>query len=195
MEQFLPSDLAVFTHSNPDIRIDLHQCSSRDVAHAVFHREAELGICGPCEEVAPLQSRPYRTERLVLVMPESHQLARLKKLSYVQSLDFEQIAMRGSSTVQATLDRVARQQRRRLRQRIEVDSLSAMCRMIECGMGIGVMPLGAFQALGERRLHAAELTDPWALRALNLYALDFKALPAPAQRFVERLTAVERGGE
>lgn len=191
VEQFLPADLAVFAHSNPDIRIDLRQCSSGAVAHAVFHREAELGICGACDEVLPLQWRPYRTERLVLVMPEHHALARLRKLSYVQSLDHEQIGVRGSSTVQATLNRVAREQRRTLRQRIEVDSLSAMCRMIECGMGIGVMPLGAFQALGERRLHAAELTDPWAVRALNIYALDFAALAAPARRFVERLTAAE----
>ncbi|MBS1211061.1 MAG: LysR family transcriptional regulator [Proteobacteria bacterium] len=194
VEQFLPSDLAVFTHSNPDIRIDLHQCSSRAVAHSVFQREAELGICGSCDEVAALQSRAYRTERLVLVMPESHPLACMRKLSYVQSLDYEQIGLRGSSTVQATLNSVARQQRRSLRQRIEVDSLSAMCRMIECGMGIGVMPLGAFQALGERCLHAVELTDPWAIRALNIYALDFKTLSAPAQHFVERLTMVERSG-
>lgn len=188
VEQFLPGDLSAFARSHPDIRIDLRQSSSSSVAHAVLNREADLGICGRSDEVTHLQSRPYRTERLVLVMPRGHPLAGLRRLEYARALDFEQIGVRGSSTVQARLAEVARDARRVLRQRIEVDSLSALCRMIECGMGIGVMPLGAFQALGERNLHAAELTDPWAVRALNLYALDFAALPAPAKRFVERIT-------
>ena len=64
-----------------------------------------------------------------------------------------------------------------------------MCRMIECGIGIGVMPLGAFQAMGEQRLHAATLIDPWAVRELNLHAIDFEELSAAARCFVERLTA------
>lgn len=189
VEQFLPADLAIFAHSNPDIRIDLRQGSSRVVANAVLNRKAELGICGHCEDVAPLQSRPYRMERLVLVMPRSHPLARRDTLEFAEALDYEQVGLRGSSTVQATLNQVARGANRVLRQRLEVDSLSAMCRMIECGIGVGVMPLGAFQAMGEQRLHAATLADPWALRALKLHAIAFDELSAAARCFVERLTS------
>lgn len=189
LEQFLPTDLASFAHSNPDIRIDLRQGSSRVVAHAVLARKAELGICGDCEDVAPLQSRPYRMERLVLVMPPGHPLARWDSLEFAEALDYEQVGLRGSSTVQATLNQVARSANRVLRQRLEVDSLSALCRMVECGIGIGVMPMGAYQAMGEQRLHAATLVDSWAVRPLKLYAIDFANLSAAAGCFVERLTA------
>jgi DNA-binding transcriptional LysR family regulator len=189
LEQFLPADLASFAESNPDIRIDLRQGSSRVVAHAVQGRKAELGICGDCEEVAPLQSRAYRMERLVLVTPPGHPLARWDTLEFAEALDFEQVGLRGSSTVQATLNQVARSAGRELRQRLEVDSLSALCRMVECGIGIGVMPLGALQAMGEQRLHAATLADAWAVRPLRLYAIDFGNLSPAAGCFVERLTA------
>jgi DNA-binding transcriptional LysR family regulator len=189
LEQFLPTDLASFAHSNPDIRIDLRQGSSRVVAGAVLARKAELGICGDCEDVTALQSRPYRMERLVLVMPPGHPLARWDSLAFAEALDFEQVGLRGSSTVQATLNQVARGAGRELRQRLEVDSLSALCRMVECGIGIGVMPQGALQAMGEQRLHAATLTDAWAVRPLNLYAVDFGKLSAAAGCFVERLTS------
>lgn len=200
VEQFLPSDLAAFARRNPEIRIELHQYSSRAVASAVFHREADLGICSPCEEVAPLQCKPYRTERLVMVMRDDHPLASLDELEYAQTLDHEQIGMRGSSTVQTLLSRAAREQRHSVRQRIEVDGLSAMCRMIECGMGIGVMPEGAFAALAREHLHAAHLRDAWAIRALNIYAVDFGLLSPAAKRFVERLTGTPesleaRGGK
>ncbi|WP_419952932.1 LysR substrate-binding domain-containing protein [Methylobacterium sp.] len=191
VEQFLPGDMARFARTHPDIRIDLRQRSSRSVAQDVIEGEADLGICGACEPGLPLSARPYRTERLVLVMPQGHALGVRSHVAYAESLDFEQVGMRGSSTVQIHLNRVAREARRALRQRVEVDSLSAMCRMIECGMGIGVMAEGAFQALGERHLHAAELTDAWAVSALNLYAVDFAALSGPAMRFVEGLLAPE----
>ncbi len=189
VEQFLPTDLAAFAQRNPEIRIELHQYSSRAVAAAVLHREADLGICSPCEEVAPLQCKTYRTERLVLVMRDDHPLATKGQLAYAQTLDHEQIGMRGSSTVQTLLSRAAREQRHSVRQRIEVDGLSAMCRMIECGMGIGVMPQGAFAALAREHLHAVTLTDAWAIRALNIYAVDFTLLSSAAKRFVEGLTS------
>jgi hypothetical protein len=68
---------------------------------------------------------------------------------------------------------------------------SAMCRMIECRMGIGVMALGAFQALGEGRLHGAILMDPWAVRTLNIYAVDFAHLSRPAGRLVSLLLSLQ----
>lgn len=188
VEQFLPADLAAFARGHPDIRIDLIQSSSQAVAHAVLNGEADLGICGESEQAARLQSRPYHIEQLVLVTPLDHPLAETERVAYAATLDYEQIGVRGSSTVQAHLGRVAREAGRALRQRIEVDSLSALCRMIECGMGIGVMARGAFEALGERRLHAVELTDDWALRTINLYAIDFGALSAPARRLADVLS-------
>lgn len=187
VEQFLPADMAAFTRAHPEIRIDLRQRSSQGVASDVANRAADLGICSACEPVGALQALPYRTERLVLVMHPDHPLAGRDSLPYADALDHEQIGMRGSSTVQVHLARAAREARRGLRQRVEVDSLSAMCRMIECRMGIGVMALGAFQALGERRLHGAILTDPWAVRTLNIYAIDFARLSQPAARLVSLL--------
>lgn len=189
VEQFLPADLASFATYHPEIRIDLHQSSSQDVARAVLAGEADLGICGESEAAVHLQSRPYRTEHLVLVTRPDHPLAERPEIPFAETLDFEQVGMRGSSTVQISLNREAREARRALRQRVEVNSLSAMCRMIECGMGIGVMARGAFQALGKTGLASIPLTDPWAHRALNLYAVDFALLPAPARRLADALAA------
>src|SRR5690606_20457388 len=160
------------------------QATSRNVARAVRDHLADLGVCSPSDEAEGLESRPYRRERMALIMPRAHALARHRELAYEEALDYAQIGLRDSSTVQEMLDREARAGRRRLRQRIEVDSLSAMCRMIECGLGVGVMPEGAYQRLGEARdLHAVHLTDAWAERSLNLYATRFDDLPAPARHF------------
>lgn len=188
VEQFLPEHIAVFARQHPDIRIDLRQATSRNVARAVRDHLADLGVCSPSDEAEGLESLPYRRERMVLIMPQQHPLARHRELAYEEALDYAQVGLRDSSIVQEMLDREARVGRRMLRQRIEVDSLSAMCRMIECGLGVGVMPEGAYQRLGEtRELHAVPLTDAWAERTLNLYAVRFSDLPAPARHFAATL--------
>lgn len=186
VEQFLPSDLAGFAREHPDIRIDLRQNSSSQVASMVLARQADLGICSLDGEVAALQSRPYRSEQLVLAVPRGHPLARPGAIAYARALDYEQIGVRGSSAVQELLARAAVQAGKPLRQRMEVDSLSVMCSMIECGMGIGVMPQGVFRNLAARRLQAVKLSDPWATRQLCLYALDFDALEGPARLFAQQ---------
>lgn len=193
MEQYLPADIAAFMRRHADIRIDVRQGASRAVAQAVREGEVELGICGPSDGVAGLESCPYRKERLVLVVPRGHPLAGQRAVAYAEALGEPQIGLRDSSTVQQALDREARAVQRTPGRRIEVDSLSAMCRMVECGLGLGVMPEGAFKAMGVgRRLAALRLTDGWAARSLDLYALRFDALPAAAQRFVDELAPAPR---
>lgn len=189
VEQFLPEDIAAFMREHPDIRIDLRQATSRRVAQAVRDGEADLGICSPSDEAGGLESLPYRRERMVLVMPRTHPLAEHQQLAYEQALDHAQIGLRDSSIIQETLSRAAQSGRRMLRQRIEVDSLSAMCRMIECDLGVGVMPEGAYQSVGRpRQLHAVPLTDTWAERTLNLYAVSFAEQPAAARHFVASIS-------
>ncbi|MEG0200606.1 MAG: LysR family transcriptional regulator [Comamonas sp.] len=188
VEQFLPEHIAVFARLHPDIRIDLRQATSRTVARAVRDHIADLGVCSHSDEAEGLESMPYRRERMVLITPGDHPLVDRQELAYEEALDYAQIGLRDSSIVQEMLNKEARAGRRMLRQRIEVDSLSAMCRMIECGLGVGVMPEGAYQRLGEaRHLHAIALSDAWAERSLNLYATRFADLPAPARHFAAAL--------
>jgi DNA-binding transcriptional LysR family regulator len=192
VEQFLPADIARFLRRQPDIRVDLRQASSRMVAQAVREGSADVGICGPSDGIQGLQDKPYRQEHLVLVVPHGHTLARLRRVAYARTLEFPQVGLRDSSTVQQSLTQEATSTRRVLHRQIEVDSLSAMCRMVEAGLGIGVMPQGAFRALADATpLRAVPLTDSWAQRELKLYAKCFEDLPAVAQRFVEQIAANE----
>ncbi|MNT54235.1 LysR substrate binding domain protein [compost metagenome] len=81
------------------------------------------------------------------------------------------------------------QLRRPLRQRIQVTSLDAMCRMIDNGLGVGIVPDRAFTLMhGVGNLRGIQLTDDWAHRELRLMARDFDALPVTARLLVEHLS-------
>ena len=78
---------------------------------------------------------------------------------------------------------------RTIKLRIHVTGLDAMCRMIQNGLGVGVMPQRAFELMhGMGELAAVPLLDEWATREIQLVARDFSTLPVTARLLVEHLT-------
>ncbi|WP_406624827.1 LysR family transcriptional regulator [Acidovorax sp. SDU_ACID1] len=188
--QFLPEDLGAFARAHSQIKIDLQEHLSPDVLHAVREGAADLGLCNvPATAEGELQSRPYRTDRLVLVVPQGHALQAREAVQFDEVLDWDIVGLHAGSSISLAMRQAAAQAGRPLRQRIQVTGLDAMCRMIDNGLGVGLLPDRAFALMqGVGRLAAVPLDEPWALRALQLVARDFDALPVTARLLVEHLT-------
>ena len=187
--QFLPEDLGAFARAHSQVKIDLQEHLSIDVLHAVHEGAADLGICntgGPA--AADLQSHPYRTDRLVLVVPAAHVLSSHAAIHFEEVLDWDIVGLHANSSISLAMRAAAAAAGRPLRQRIQVTGLDAMCRMIDNGLGVGLLPDRAFALMqGVGRLQAVPLTDPWARRELRVVARDFDALPVTARLLVEHL--------
>jgi DNA-binding transcriptional LysR family regulator len=188
--QFLPEDLGAFARAHSQIKNDLQEHLSPDVLHAVREGAADLGLCNvPATAEGELQSRPYRTDRLVLVVPQGHALQAREAVQFDEVLDWDIVGLHAGSSISLAMRQAAAQAGRPLRQRIQVTGLDAMCRMIDNGLGVGLLPDRAFALMqGVGRLAAVPLDEPWALRALRLVARDFDALPVTARLLVEHLT-------
>ena len=197
--QFLPEDLGAFSRQHSQIKIDLQEHLSSDVLHAVQEGAADLGLCNLGASVsghtsfgdvahAVLQSRHYRFDTLVLVVPQGHALANRDTIAFEQVLDWDIVGLHANSSIGLVMRAAAAAAHRPLRQRIQVTGLDAMCRMIDNGLGIGLLPDRAFELMrGVGRLQAIALTDPWAQRELRLVARDFDTLPITARLLVEHL--------
>ena len=190
--QFLPEDLGAFARAHSQIKIDLQEHLSPAVLHAVQEGAADLGICslsGPAGTA--LQSRSYRHDRLVLVMPQGHALSAQAAIDFADVLDWDIVGLHAHSSISLAMRAAAAAAGRPLRQRIQVTGLDAMCRMIDNGLGVGLLPDRALALLqGVGRLHAIALNDAWAQRELRLVARDFAALPVTARLLVEHLTKI-----
>jgi DNA-binding transcriptional LysR family regulator len=193
--QFLPEDLGAFARAHSQVKIDLQEHLSSDVLHAVQEGAADLGICntgGP--GAADLQSRPYRTDRLVLVVPAAHALSAQAAINFEEVLDWDIVGLHANSSISLAMRAAAAAAGRPLRQRIQVTGLDAMCRMIDNGLGVGLLPDRAFALMhGVGRLQAIPLADPWAQRELRVVARDFDALPVTARLLVEHLVRPAAG--
>jgi DNA-binding transcriptional LysR family regulator len=196
--QFLPEDLGSFIREHDAIKIDLEEHLSTEVLRAVQEGAADLGIChaGNDERAHDLQTRPYRQDRLALVVPAQHPLADADTIDFADSLDWDHVGLHANSSIYRAMHAAATATERNIRLRIRVTGLDAMCRMIHNGLGIGLMPRRAFDLMrGVGDLKAIGLTDPWALRRIDLVARDFSSLPVSARLLVDHLsTPADRDG-
>ena len=187
--QFLPEDLGAFARAHSQVKIDLQEHLSPDVLHAVQEGAADLGICNTGGSGASaLQSRPYRSDHLMLIVPAGHALSARAAIYFEEVLDWDIVGLHANSSISLAMRAAAAQAARPLRQRIQVTGLDAMCRMIDNGLGVGLLPDRAFALMhGVGRLAAVPLQDAWAHRELRLVARDFDALPVTARLLAEHL--------
>jgi len=189
--QFLPEDLGAFAQEHSQIKIDLQEHLSSDVLHAVQEGAADLGICNVAmaSGALQLQSRPYRSDHLMLVTPAGHALSARSAIAFEELLDWDIVGLHANSSISLAMRAAAAAAGRPLRQRIQVTGLDAMCRMIDSGLGVGLLPDRAFELMrGVGRLAAVPLTDAWARRELRVVARDFDALPVTARLLAEHLS-------
>jgi DNA-binding transcriptional LysR family regulator len=190
MGEFLPPVLQTFLRQHPDVNIDLRERLSHDIVRSVGEGKVDVGIVSGYERTEALQVIPYRRDHLVMVLPRGHVLASTAAISFADTLEFDQIGLQEGSALRAFLQRICDDLHRSLKLRIEVSNFEGACRMVEAGVGIGVMPESA------ARRHAAALqidivplADAWSLRQMHVCVRDIETLPQFARDLVELLQA------
>jgi DNA-binding transcriptional LysR family regulator len=193
VELYLPEDIARFAAAHPDVAIDLTQRASSEVLREVRDGRVDLGLCGASDAGNDLERRAYRMDQLVLLVPMGHPLARRRATDFEQSLDHEQIGLEGSSQVQTLLESAAARVGRALQQRIRVASIGSMCRMVESGLGIAVLPRGMVELTARPGLsRVVKLSDAWARLQLFVYARRFDQLSKPAELMLSHLLRLDK---
>ncbi|TAL52182.1 LysR family transcriptional regulator [Pandoraea sp.] len=165
--QFLPADLSAFLAANPGVRIGLEERMSAEIVDAVAAGRADIGIFAENIPAPLLDKVRYRQDKLVVLVPPHHALARRRKIAFADTLKYDYVGLNQGSSLLARMVDEAAAAERALRLTVQVSSFDGICRMIEAGLGIGILPEAAVRAeiLGAG-LHAVELTDAWANRTL-----------------------------
>jgi DNA-binding transcriptional LysR family regulator len=187
LTQFLPEHLASFAARYPEIRLDIEERRSVEIVRSLALGEADVGVLLQGAPIEGLEVFDYRIDHLVAVVPRRHPL-RGRSVAFERLLDYDFACLDGSTSITRALAAAAERLNRPLRLRVQVWSFEAMCRMVQAGLGIGVLPRGSAAtfaaALG---LRLVPLTDPWAERQHLLCVRNADALPLHARRLLEHL--------
>ena len=185
--QYLPHDLARFAAEYPDLKLELEECRSVEIVQALRDGRADIGIIMEGVELDGLASFPYRKDRLVAVVPRGHEM-RTRSTPFATLLKYDLVGLDGSAAMMRLLSSAAVRAEQPLRLRIQVKSFEAVCKLVQAGMGIGVLPeVAARDFVPMMGLRLIRLTDDWADRSMHVCVRDIDTLPAPARKLVEML--------
>lgn len=188
LTEFLPEALAEFLVAHPQIDVDLEERPSYEIAEAVREGVADAGIVSDAVDLAGLETLPFRTDRLVLVVPRGHPLARRRKLAFRDVLGRDFVGLSPGSALQDYLAHHAQQFGRRLKLRVRLRGFDAICRMVEQGVGVSVIPeTAARRCRKSMAIEVVRLSDPWTLRQLTICTRGLAELPAHARQLIEHL--------
>jgi DNA-binding transcriptional LysR family regulator len=192
LTEHLPSALAVFLARNPETRIDLDEDESGDIVAAVAAGRADIGIASVAALSSALASaittHPFRTDRLVLAVPRGDALAGRRAVWFRDALDRDFVGLPSESALARHVDAQAARSTAALRYRIRVRGFEALCRMVEAGVGVGVVPeTAAKRARRSLAIDVVRLRDDWATRELAICVPRHRTLAPAAVRLVDHL--------
>lgn len=187
LAQYLPSDLASFQARNPAIRMSLEEERSNAIVEALHAGRADVGIVMEGADASGLQLFEYRTDVLCAVLPKKHPV-RARRLAFAELLDQDFVGLESNTVISQLMLNEARERGVPLRLRMEVKSFDVVIRMIQAGLGIGVLPEAAAKPFASPMgLRLVTLTDAWAQRKMYVAVRQYATLPAPARLLVDHL--------
>ncbi|HVJ54419.1 MAG TPA: LysR family transcriptional regulator [Aliidongia sp.] len=188
LTEFLPEPLSAFLAAHPQVNIDLEERLSDEIVAAVADGMADIGIVAGTVDWAGLESFPFRTDRFVVIVPPGHKLAGRARMLFVDALDEDFVGLDRSSALQRFLSEKAERIGQRLKLRVQLRSFDAICRLVECHVGIGVVPeTTARRSQRGMDFDIIELADDWALRELRICVLSEAELPLYTRELVRHL--------
>jgi len=188
--EFLPRPLGGFLRHNPNVHIDLKERQSIETVKAVLNGSAEIGIVSDAVEHGTLQTFPFATDKLVLIVARDHPLSGRRRVALRDVVEEDFIGLSAGSALQEYLGEQALLAGQQFYFRARVRAFENICCMVEQGAGVGIVPATAAKRYrGTPGVHTVELTDRWATRQLLICVRNLAALQRPERALVEELVA------
>lgn len=188
LSEHLPEVLSTFLTRHPGISIDLEERPSNEIIDAVRNQTCDIGVASDTENLEGLETFPFRSDPLVLVVPHQHPLAQHAHCCLAEILDYPFVGLAEGSALYQHIAQHARHQGKQLNYRIRLRSLETICRMVGLGVGIAIVPQAvALRCAPSAKIKPITLTDTWATRNLVLCLRQLDQLPTHTQQLIQHI--------
>ena len=137
----LPPVLRAFTHTHPEVELDLHFMDSEEACHAIEHGDLELGIVTlPLEPAKVLQTHKVWPDPLDIVVNQSHPLAQLEKITPKHLAEYSAILPTRGTYTRQIFEHTMRKHKLKLKIGLSTNYLETIKMMVSVGLGWSVLP-------------------------------------------------------
>ena len=190
LAEYLADDVAGFLKdpAHKDIQVQLEERISPEIVRGIQDGMASVGVCWDAAELGGLQSRPYRSDHLTIVVHPSHPLADRRSIKFEETLDSAHVSLPMASAVQALLQRAAALQGKTINYRVVVSNFEAALRVVRANLAISVVPREVAEPYcSSFGLRVLELDEVWARRRFVICFREEQGLTPAARMLVDYL--------
>jgi DNA-binding transcriptional LysR family regulator len=184
----LPPVVRRFMALYPEAKIDLEYSRTTRIVRDVLAGAVELGIVAYPEKKRGLSVVPLGGDRLVLICPPAHALAKHKKLRARDLTDQDFVHFERDIPTRRATDRILRAHGVSVRRAAEFDNIETIKRAVEVGFGVAVVPRPS--VLDEQRrgqLAVVPLAEAEWTRTVGVIHRSDRAPGTAARKFIELL--------
>jgi DNA-binding transcriptional LysR family regulator len=184
----LPAVIRRFMGEHPEAKIDLEYSRTTRIVRDVLAGTVELGVVAYPEKKRGLSVVPLGGDRLVLICPPGHPLAKHKKVRARDLNEQDFVLFERDIPTRRAIDKILRAQGVTVRRVAEFDNIETIKRAVEVGIGLAIVP--APSVTDEARvgsLAVVALAEPeWTRSAGVIYRSD-RTLGTAAKKFIQLL--------
>jgi len=193
-EYLLPELVSKFGRMHPHVRVRATVADSLAVLTQVERGQAHLGLVGRKTNQSHLEFRHLASDRLVVVVPLGHELARRKRVSLKQLAGLPLVLREAGSGLRHFFEDLLGRAGRSLSDfpvALELGSNEAIKEAVRRGSGVAVLSVYAVhKEVKARHLRALEISDLSAERELFIVQDRRRVLPLPARLFLDFVQTV-----
>lgn len=187
---FLPEILADFLIQRPDVTIDLQERLTKEIIRGVVSGTTDIGILSGPVMAESIEVIHFSTDRLTVITPLNHPLTNMQQLKFTDTLSHAYIGFHSGSTLGDFLANLQSHMGVTLDTRVNVSGFESVCRMVEAGVGISIVP-ESFANRHQQTMDIQQipLDETWAERKRSIVVQDYKKLEPVAQALVQEILA------
>ncbi|UHL65255.1 LysR family transcriptional regulator [Paralcaligenes sp. KSB-10] len=182
---FLPEVLNAFQQKYPEIALRVHDALSEVSIELLKAGTVELALAPAKFLDEDLVHRELFLDRLVLVCPPDHDLAKYKKVTWTKLQPYRLVSLRSTSNVRILMEAEYLQHGKKFQPSFEVEQTSTLIGFILNKLGVGILPASLIPLVNSGNLATVDLVSPEIHRSICVVRLKARSPSPAAQTFME----------
>lgn len=188
-QALMPQILAAFAEQYPAITVRMLDSPNEQVLARVAADEADFGVAPQRPTPAGLAQERLFQDRIHLICPQDHPLARRKRVTWTQALAYPFISLPLDYTVRLQADLLAWSKSLTLNPRHSVSYLTTALGMVKWGHGLTALPSYSTPLLAAYGLAGVAVRDPVIQRQISLFTKRSRSLSPAAASLIDFMHA------
>jgi DNA-binding transcriptional LysR family regulator len=184
----LSAPLKNYLTEYPAVHVHLEYSRSSKIYEDASRGKIDFGIVAYPGRRPGITVLPFRQDRLVLVVPPTHKLARNRQVSLSKLKGEPLVGYERDIPTRKETDRMLRRYGVDVKYVMELDNIETIKRVVEIGRALAILPEPAVrQEVKAKTLTVVQLSDEVFLRPLGIIHRQGKHFSPAAEKFIEFL--------